>query len=57
MSRCIVNFRKDKFCNIQAERMEEREGMIFVYDKENLVGIFDLAAIETLYLSKEVEKQ
>lgn len=55
MSRCIVNY-KERYCNLQADRMEERDGILFVYNGQILVGTFDLGTIDNCYLTKETEK-
>lgn len=55
MTRFIVNYSKEKHCNIPADRMEEREGFVFAYNENSLVGIFDLSVTDTCYLSKDAK--
>ena len=50
MSKCVVRF-KDDYVNIPADRIEEHNGMVFVFDGEMLVGVFDLGAVDMVYLS------
>ena len=50
MKRLVVRW-KDQFANIPAERIEERDGMIYAYDEKGLVGVFDLGTIDLIYLS------
>lgn len=50
MTRCIVKFR-DGYANIVADSMEEREGIVYVRHASELVGAFDLGALDAIYLS------
>lgn len=50
MSKCVVRFNGD-YVNIKADRIEEHNGMVFVFDGELLVGVFDLGAVDMVYLS------
>ena len=50
MTKLIAKMR-DGYCNIAADSMTEREGMIFVYRGEKLVGVFDLGAVDAIYIS------
>jgi hypothetical protein len=50
MKRLIVRW-GDQFANIPAERIEEREGIIFAYDDKGLIGAFCLGIVDIIYLS------
>lgn len=42
----------DGYANISADRIDEREGMVYAYDVTNkLVGIFDLGIINYIYIT------
>lgn len=49
-SKCVVRF-KDNFVNIPADRLTEAEGMVYVYRGNELVGVFDLGFIDSIYIS------
>lgn len=50
MKRLVVRW-GEEFVNIQATRIEENNGMIFAFAENNLVGVFDLGAVNMIYLS------
>lgn len=50
MKRVVVRW-KDQYANIAAERIEEKDGMIFAYNDKGLGGVFDLGVIDLIYLS------
>lgn len=51
MPRLVANW-KDGYANVNAERIAERDGMVFAYDEKNdLVGVFDLGIINYIYIS------
>lgn len=51
MARLVANW-KDGYANVNAERIAERDGMVFAYDEKNdLVGVFDLGIINYIYIS------
>lgn len=55
MKKLIVKYHeneKDCFVNITAERITERDGIIFAYSGERLVGVFDMGFINAAYLSE-----
>ena len=47
----VVKYSKTEYVNIPADRMEEKDGMVFVYCGEKLKGVFDLSSIDMIYLS------
>lgn len=50
-TRCVVIY-GDKYVNTPASRMEDHDGIVYVYDNENnLVGAFDIGTIDMIYLS------
>ena len=53
MKRFIVNYFGEKHRNIPADRIEERDGFVFAFNENSLVGIFDLSVTDTCYLSKD----
>lgn len=55
MTRFIVNYFGEKHCNIPADRIEERDGFVFAFNENSLVGIFDLSVTDTCYLSKDAK--
>ena len=50
MKRCIVKLR-DGHVNIPADAMREENGMVYVTRNGELIGVFDLGVVETIYLS------
>ena len=50
MKRLVVRW-NDQFVNINAARIEERDGMVYAFDNAGLVGVFDLGAVDMIYLS------
>ena len=55
MTRFIVNYLKEKHCNIPADRIEERDGFVYAFHENSLVGVFDLSVTDTCYLSKDAK--
>ena len=55
MTRFIVNYFGEKHCNIPADRIEERNGFVFAFNENSLVGIFDLSVTDTCYLSRDAK--
>lgn len=43
----------DSFVNIAADRVQKDESFVYAYRGEDLVGMFDVGAIMTLYLSEK----
>ena len=50
MKRLIAYF-KGQFVNLPADRIEEREGFIYAYSGNELIGTFDMGYIDAVYLS------
>lgn len=44
---------KDFYVNIAADRMEEADGIVRVYNGDKLVGVFDLGFIDAMWLSEK----
>lgn len=42
----------NNFVNIRAEKMQYENGIIFVWDKDNLVGVFDIGLLNYAYISQ-----
>ena len=54
--RLVVKYRNGDtldYVNIAANHMEERDGFVFAYLDEKLVGAFDLGLIDAAYISGE----
>lgn len=47
----MVAKHKDGFCNLPADSLTERDGMVFVHNGDKLVGVYDLGVIDMIYLS------
>lgn len=43
----------DGFVNISANRIEKDDSFVYAYRDDQLVGIFDIGTIMTLYLSEK----
>lgn len=54
MKKCVVKFKNGYIC-INADRLEREEGLIFAFDGEKLVGVFDLGFIDTVHLCEQKE--
>lgn len=55
MKRLIVKHKENgglAHGNIPADRIAEKEGFIFAYNGDELVGVFDLGLIEVAYISE-----
>ena len=48
---------KDNFVNIAATSMQEREGIVFAYNGDCLVGAFDLGYVDMIWLSEPGKKE
>lgn len=51
-SKVIVLYEKG-FINIPANRIEERDGIVFAYKDTDFVGAFDLGTVNIVYLSSK----
>lgn len=51
MKRLIVKYREGH-CNLTADTIVDRDGMIYAYIGDSLIGIFDPGCIDMLYLSE-----
>ena len=51
MRKCVANF-KGGFLNIPADRMEREDSIIFVYKDGNLVAMFDIGMLDSIWLSE-----
>ena len=40
------------YASLTADRMAEREGMVYVYNGAELVGIFDVGCLTMMYLTE-----
>lgn len=54
MKKCVANF-KNGFVNIKADRLVREDAVIFVYDGINLVGMFDIGVLLSIWLSEVKE--
>lgn len=54
MKKCVANF-KGGFLNIPADRMEREDSLIFVYKDGNLVAMFDIGMLDSIWLSEVKE--
>ena len=50
MARAVI-FMTEGNCNLKADRIEENETYIKVYDGDRFVGIFDLSVVRAAYIS------
>lgn len=51
MSRAIIKTTMAITANLEADRIEEQGDMIKVYNGKNIVGLFDVGAVQFAYLS------
>jgi hypothetical protein len=56
--RLVIKYHYDKpeFVNIQADRIEEKDGLILAYKQDKLVAVVYASAVDMAYLSGELEK-
>lgn len=47
----------DFSCNIKADRMEEKDKILRVYDGNELVAVFFTGVLESAYISESREKE
>ena len=40
------------YASLTADRLAEREGMVYVYNRAELVGIFDVGCLTMVYLTE-----
>lgn len=52
MKRCVVGL-KESYVNIEADRMVQEESLIFVYLSDKLQGVFDLGAIDYIFIAEK----
>lgn len=51
MTRCVAKF-KDGYQNIPADRLEREDAIIFAYNGDRLVAMFDIGCLESIWLSE-----
>ena len=53
--RLIVKYHEDKpyHANVACDLIEREDGMVFAYNGDALVGVFDLGIVDMMYLSEE----
>lgn len=56
MKRLIVKFIDGEFCNMRVTRIERTESIVFAYDGEVFIGMFDLGCVYCLYVTEGKEK-
>lgn len=54
MKKCVANF-KNGFLNVPADRLEREDAIIFVYNGEKLVAMFDIGILLSIWLSEVKE--
>lgn len=54
MKKCVANF-KNGFVNIKADRLVREDAVIFAYDGDKLVGMFDIGILLSIWLSEVKE--
>lgn len=52
MNRCVAKL-KDQFQIIPADRLEREDSIIFVYNGKDLVAMFDIGVLESIWLSEQ----
>ena len=56
MNVCVIRFR-DGYANIKADEMTREDNLIFVHLEGELVGVFDLNVVDSMYLSAKRERE
>lgn len=56
MKRCIANF-KGCYINLQADRLEREESLIFVYNGTELVAMLDIGILDSIWISEVKDSQ
>lgn len=51
MKKCVANV-KGGFVNIPADRLEREDSIIFVYNGEELVAMFDIGGLDNIWISE-----
>lgn len=52
MKRVVVKW-KSGFANVEATRMVKEESVVYVYNGEEFVGMFDLGSVDAIYISEK----
>ena len=56
MKRCVVETRSG-FVNIQADRLEREQDVVFVFNGDELMGMFSLGSLDHIYLSETKDER
>lgn len=56
MKRCVANF-KNGFLNVPADRLEREDAIIFVYNGEKLVAMFDIGMLDSIWITEVKDNQ
>lgn len=54
MKKLVANF-KNAFVNIPADRLEREDAVIFAYNGDQLVGMFDIGVLLSIWISEAKE--
>ena len=57
MKRLVVKFIDGDYCNMRVSRIEKIDSVVFAYDGENFIGMFDLGTVACLYISEGRERE
>ena len=59
MKRCVVQFRDGNYANLEADVLKthpDDANLILAMRGPNLIGVFDLSVVMTIYLSERKEE-
>lgn len=51
MKKCVATF-KNGFLNVPADRLEREDAIIFVYNGEKLVAMFDIGMLDSIWITE-----
>ena len=52
MKKCVANFHSASYVNIPADRLEREDSVIFVYNGDKLVAMFDIGVLLSIWISE-----
>lgn len=57
MKRVLIKTTTETTANLEADRIEYNENLIFVYNGSELIGIFDIGVVQFVYLTQKTVKK
>lgn len=57
MKRLVVKFIDGDYCNMRVTRIERSDSVVFAYENDDFIGMFDLGIVNCLYISEGKERK